>query len=342
MARDLDPFAAISRDGRLAIQLHQVGGGDETCLLVTGKLEPGGPDRLFEIGYPRWSIQRGGFPLNSNGFPSNTEPRLRNLLSLAVGEALDDLDSLPEPPDTDAKVERIELGDVTEAWEKADGRQRASVEEGMLYFGAKIYWSWFFGLASAKLERTDEYRLGIPEGDGDRLALAGADAYWTLRTDTVNYSVYEPTGKLIREFRAGVFPGLSSTPVSQVQRQLAAPRYNSPRVAFQKATEFLAGDHRDLENAAKEAAVAAESLGKIVLDLPDRATLDDVKDRVRQDDKLDPPLHKAFEALWGFRSDQSGVGHGKKRPPEVEVAEAKFALNMAASIALLLLELDTP
>lgn len=211
----------------------------------------------------------------------------------------------------------------------------------MLYIGAKVYWSWFFGLERTELERVDEYRLGLPQGDIDRAAQVGLGAYWERsRAGGASPYRYQPTGRLIREFRSGVFPGLSATPVAQVQRELQAPRYNAARIAFDKATEFLTGENRDLENAVKEAATAVESLGKTTLDLAGGATLDDVKKELVSAGKLDKPLHKAFDALWGYSSSQSGVRHGGKTPPDVAVAEARFALNMAASIALLLLELD--
>lgn len=218
-------------------------------------------------------------------------------------------------------------------------RERASVEDQVLYIGAKIYWVWFFGRRSARLERVDEFRLGLPKDDMDRAAVPGNEHYWN-QTAHPGFRC-TPTGRLIREFRAGVFPGLGSTPVAQVQSQLTAPRYNPSRVAFDKATDYLSGEKRDLENAVKEAATAAESLGKIVLGLPDSSTLNDVKDALLDEGLLDRPLNTAFDALAGYRNTQPGVAHGGTQTPDVAVAESKFALNMAAAIALFLLEQDT-
>lgn len=305
---------------------------------MIARFEPGGEDVHLDIGYPHQAGPMFESRLERQGFPTDPEPKMQNLLALGVGEALDDYDALPEVPDDGSLVE---LGNVEDAWNELVEADRESVEDCTLYIGAKVYWYWYFGYERCELQRADEYRLGLPENDLDRAAMAGLDRYWTRsRAGGAAPFKYSPTGRLIREFRSGVFPGLLATPVAQVQRELAAPRYHAARDAFQKATDFLTGDERDLENAAKEASNAVESLGKTALGLPDGASLDDVKNELVGSDTLDRPLDKAFDALYGFRSSQAGVGHGGKKPPDVEVAEAQFALNMAASIALLLLELD--
>ena len=131
----------------------------------------------------------------------------------------------------------MQIGNVVTTVEKWMDPQPCTVEERTIYIAGLLYWSWMFGSMCTKLGGVDEYRLGLPKGDISRLALAGEDRYWKPVEDHPN--TYSPTGELIRAFRSGTFPGLEISPIVQVRRQLAAPRYEVVLKSFQKAVERL-------------------------------------------------------------------------------------------------------
>jgi len=99
------------------------------------------------------------------------------------------------------------------------------------------------------------------------------------------------------------------------------------------------GEQPDMPNAVKEAIAAVESLSLRISGLSS-GTMGDCFKELKRQGKLSPPLGKVLEGLWGYSSEEPGVRHGKIAVPSVSAAEARFAINLAASAILYLLDLD--
>ena len=125
----------------------------------------------------------------------------------------------------------------------------------------------------------------------------------------------------------------------QVQAKLGAPRYAAAAEHFSKAIAFLTGPSQDLANSAKEVTLAVESLAMLVTGRT-KGTLGDCIKDLRSRGDLSAPLDRAFEALWGYASEEPGVRHGKPSPPSLAERDVTLVVNLAASAVLFLLDLD--
>jgi hypothetical protein len=214
---------------------------------------------------------------------------------------------------------------------------QASDADVLAYAASKIFWGWRFGLAQVSFSLADHLRLAVPQGDIERVALAGDGVYWT-RIEGAS-PVFSPTAKLIQDLPAGRIPGLERSPVFQVQAKLGAPRYAAAAEHFSKAIAFLTGPSQDLANSAKEATLAVESLAMLVTGRTKGTLGDSIKD-LRSRGDLSSPLDRVIEALWGYSSEEPGVRHGKPSPPSLAERDATLVVNLAAAVVLFLLDLD--
>jgi hypothetical protein len=264
-----------------------------------------------------------------------SEEAFEQLSLYAIGHYLDTLGMPPftAPPTPATAIHTT--GAIEALYERR--RPQASDDDVFAYAAAKIYWGWRFGLTEIRFSPADRLRLAVPSGDIERVALAGDGVYWT-RIGSES-PVFSPTGKLIRDFEAGRVPGLERSPVIQVQAKLRAPRYAAAAEHFSKAIDFLTGPSQDLANSAKEATMAVESLALLVTGQT-KGTLGDCIKVLRAGGDVPPPLDKAFDALWGYASEEPGVRHGKPSPPSLKECHATLVMNMAASAIFFLLELD--
>jgi hypothetical protein len=119
---------------------------------------------------------------------------------------------------------------------------------------------------------------------------------------------------------------------------LAAPRYAPVRAAWRKADQLFRIFPPDLANAAKEAVGATEQLARILTG-NGTATLGDAIKELRNSNRLQAPLLKGLEELWGLTSTTPGIRHGGAAAP-LDPATARYVLDLAQGAIRLLLSHD--
>jgi len=124
-----------------------------------------------------------------------------------------------------------------------------------------------------------------------------------------------------------------------IAEQLLAPRYEAVIHARRKARSFLDGPQPDYPNAAKEAVSAVEQLARIVTGKP-AATLGDAIKELRAEGRVQAPLLKGLEELWGWTSDTPGVRHGASSVLIVDAAAARYIVAQGDACIGLLLSVD--
>lgn len=121
-----------------------------------------------------------------------------------------------------------------------------------------------------------------------------------------------------------------------IDEQLAAPRYAAVCLAWKKATDLLNASQPDFPNAAKDAVAAVEQLARVVTAMPS-ATLGDAIKVLRGSGRIQAPLLKGIEEIWGWASDTPSVRHGASATLVVDGTAARYiAAQSEAAIALLL------
>jgi hypothetical protein len=94
----------------------------------------------------------------------------------------------------------------------------------------------------------------------------------------------------------------------------------------------------DPTNAAKETVSAVEQLARIVTGAP-KGSLGDCLKALQAANRVQRPLLKGVEELWGWTSGEPGVRHGAGT---ITPAEAQYILTIAEAALLLLLSVDVP
>jgi hypothetical protein len=110
-------------------------------------------------------------------------------------------------------------------------------------------------------------------------------------------------------------------------------RLAAAREHYRKAKGLLNGRDPDYANAAKEAVCAIESLIKALTGETDfnRA----IEKAVRAGD-VPRPLGEMFKKFYAYRGDEPGVAHASSDVPDVDRADAQFAVNIAATMGVYL------
>jgi len=124
-----------------------------------------------------------------------------------------------------------------------------------------------------------------------------------------------------------------------VAEQLSAPRYQAVLPAWHKAHTLADQSAPDYPNAAKEAVNAVEQLARIVTGKP-TATLGDAIKDLRTTGRVQAPLLKGIEELWGWTSGTPGVRHGSSNMLIVDAPTAGYILAQADAALSLLLAAD--
>lgn len=124
-----------------------------------------------------------------------------------------------------------------------------------------------------------------------------------------------------------------------VVEQLQASRYAAVLVARRKAHTFSDGSRPDYHNAAKEAVSAVEQLARIVTGKPE-ATLGEAINEIRRSQRVQAPLLKGIEEIWGWASNAPGVRHGSAPRLTVDETTARYILKQCDAAMLLLLSSD--
>jgi hypothetical protein len=144
-------------------------------------------------------------------------------------------------------------------------------------------------------------------------------------------------GRVARRDRAH-----TSTKVTRAQVVLGDPRLESARKHFNKALKYFRHvSQPDPENAVKEAVCAVEATARILFPSPGAKTLGAILKSITGTDpgKLPQAIAQTFHALYGFRSGGEGVGHGGTAGGAVTQDIAEYALALAASQIILLVDL---
>ncbi|HTZ97614.1 MAG TPA: hypothetical protein VMB18_14530 [Terriglobales bacterium] len=130
--------------------------------------------------------------------------------------------------------------------------------------------------------------------------------------------------------------------ISKAESVLADARLVPARKHFAKALRYFRDRVKpDPENAVKEAVCAVEAAAKELFPNAKASTLGDVTKWLTGTDvgKLPKALGQTFAGLYGFRSGGDGVGHGGTTGGVVTPSIAEYALALAASQIILLVEL---
>jgi len=121
-----------------------------------------------------------------------------------------------------------------------------------------------------------------------------------------------------------------------IEEQLAAPRYAAVLQAWRKARNLLDAPQPDYPNAAKEAVSAVEQLARTVIAKPSATLGEAIKD-LRSSGRIQAPLLKGIEEIWGWASDTPSVRHGASSALVVDGSTARYIVAQSqAGIALLL------
>ncbi len=124
-----------------------------------------------------------------------------------------------------------------------------------------------------------------------------------------------------------------------VREQLAAPRYSAVLTAWHKARTHVDGTPPDYANAAKDAVAAVEQLARIVTGKP-TVTLGDAIKELRGSPRIQAPLLKGIEEIWGWASNTAGVRHGAAPTLTVDASTARYIISQSDAALALLLSID--
>ena len=130
--------------------------------------------------------------------------------------------------------------------------------------------------------------------------------------------------------------------ISRAEIVLGDPRLDQARKHYQKALRFFRDQTKpDYENAVKEAVCAVEASGKELFPEAKATTLGDLVKWLTGNEpgKLPKALAQTFTGLYGFRSGGEGVGHGGAAGGAATPEIAEYALALAASQIILLVDL---
>jgi hypothetical protein len=120
--------------------------------------------------------------------------------------------------------------------------------------------------------------------------------------------------------------------------RLSADRYQAVADGWRKAHAYLNAGNPDLGNAAKEAVGAVETLARLVVNNP-TATLGEAIKVLRSTERVEAPLLKGIEELWGWSSAQPGIRHSSA-DGSIELVEVRYCLRLAEAALHLLLAKD--
>ena len=129
--------------------------------------------------------------------------------------------------------------------------------------------------------------------------------------------------------------------VGRAELVLGDPRFSKGREHFNKALRYFRNvAEPDYENVFKEAVCAIEAIARALF--PDSgSTLGEVVKSITGSElgQLPKPIAQTFHGLYGFRNSGEGVGHGGAEGGPATKELAEYALAVAASQIILLVDL---
>lgn len=323
------PEVALSRDGQRAILVlaiekgrRGVTGRAATAVDATVRLAPRRSEVELQLVFGDQTPMFWDNPRQKLRWPESFADSFPELAVAAIGEHLDNSPQ-PDQPDSNHYAAVVWVNDnVWSLFRRPPEEDDAPL---LRYIGAKFYWAHKLGADSASLGRHDALRFGLTADDLHRLALEGSGVLW----DRLSNGRYRALPRLLSDFRSGAVPGQERSLFEQIQPFVDRSRYPAAAVHVSKAVGFLGGPNVDLENAAKEAVSAVESVSKVLLDLP-TATLGECVKEFRKRRLLPREMARILESLYAYRGATPGVAHGGMDINVVSSADAHFILGVAA------------
>lgn len=261
-------------------------------------------------------------PAQTQRWPETFDAAFPGIAIAAIGEYLDDAPQ-PQQPDPDHYAAVVWVtSDFFDLFKRVVEQDDAKL---LRYIGGKVYWGYRLGSDTVHLGRHDALRFGISVDDLHHVARQSNGILW----ERDKAGGYHALPRLLTDFRAGILPGQERTLVEQVEPLLDRARYPAAAFHIAKAVGFIRGSNPDLENAAKEAVHAVESVAKVLLD-SSSATLGDCVKEFRKRDLVPREMARILESVYAYRSTTPGVGHGGTDVPNVSSADAAFVLGVAS------------
>jgi hypothetical protein len=130
--------------------------------------------------------------------------------------------------------------------------------------------------------------------------------------------------------------------VARAELVLGDPKLSAALGHFNKALKFFRNvTEPDYENVVKEAVCAVEATARALFPSGGK-TLGDIVPSITGSEvgQLPQPIAKTFHGLYGFRSGGQGVGHGGATGGTATKGIAEYALAIAASQIVLLVDLS--
>jgi hypothetical protein len=218
--------------------------------------------------------------------------------------------------------------------------KRAPVPDAIAlgYIASKSYWSKKLHQPAAVFTHGDAVRLAQGIQDLRNLADDYQGEWWAYYGEPQHDGfLLRPSQALMQRGPRLTGPGVAG-PIFDISDRLTEARYDASAQQLRKAYGFLAGEHPDYENAAKEAVGALESLAR---QMSGEATLGRSAATLLRRGAIDPPTAKILTDLYEYRNRTPGVGHGAETPAASELFEARLIVNLCASALLFLVELDS-
>lgn len=141
------------------------------------------------------------------------------------------------------------------------------------------------------------------------------------------------------------FVGLQITPIDSevalgaVEQALSSPG-GAARHHLERALELMSNRQApDYPNSIKESISAVESAIRVATG--EAKFSDGVKGLEAKGIAVHPALKRAWLAMYGWASDEDGIRHGGRTPPEVNQALAKYVLVTSSAFVSYLLEVGT-
>lgn len=134
----------------------------------------------------------------------------------------------------------------------------------------------------------------------------------------------------------------TSIQISRAEIVLGDERLESARKHFNKAIRYFQDVSKpDPENAVKEAVCAVEATARVLFPTSKSKTLGDIIKSITgiAPGQLPKAVAQTFHGLYGFRSGGEGVGHGGTSGGAATQDIAEYALAIAASQIILLVDL---
>lgn len=136
-----------------------------------------------------------------------------------------------------------------------------------------------------------------------------------------------------------IIPITNESEIDEIEQVLKSP-FEVVSIHIEKSMKLLSDkENPDYPNSIKESISAIEALCKIITEKK-KITLGQALKKLEKDDKLNlhPALSKAFQNIYGYTSDASGIRHALSDKEEILLEDANFMLIACSAFANYLIE----